>query len=191
MFRTSQRISRTGKSNVLFTRNTYCDADYLCGITKRLTFFIFLSYLPAVFPVLVVLFLFYTTGQTDASTDPIQTTASPAVTNSSLSTPLNSSDPMSMKSHRPCGIENVDFCVNGGQCFYYQNRDEPSCKCQFPYEGYRCLTPSLSRTSSGPEQLIAIIIGVLMVIFALVIIVYCCFLKRCVKSSPLKTSSPV
>ncbi|KAK7934394.1 hypothetical protein WMY93_005290 [Mugilogobius chulae] len=144
-----------------------------------------------VFSMLVVLFLLYTTDQVVASMETNQTTSFPAVTNSSLSMHLNKSSSIEKKSHRSCGSDNMHFCANGGRCIYYQNTDEPSCHCQFPYEGDRCLSiSSHSYKESESEQLIGIIIGVFMVIFALAIIVYCCCVKRCVNSAPLKISSP-
>ncbi|CAL1614852.1 unnamed protein product [Knipowitschia caucasica] len=129
--------------------------------------------------------LLSTLGQTIAS-DVDPTTASPAVTNSSLL--LNSTDTMEMTMTRPCGAEFKHWCMNGGECVFSHGSEKPLCKCPVPYEDSRCTTIQLrSSQVTEIEKIIGIAIGGIMVVLALLLVLYCCFYKRRLQS---KKSSP-
>ncbi|XP_045891913.1 epigen [Micropterus dolomieu] len=141
-----------------------------------------------------MLLLFTTVGKSAMLTDNLQTTAAPALSNSSLSTQLNNNsmeEPMVLRSHRSCGSEHVNYCENGGECMYPQDNDQPFCICKSSYSGHRCLFFSeRSHTLPELEQLIGIIFGVVILFFVLAIIIYCFASKRCKKSVPLIKSAP-
>ncbi|KAM3610964.1 uncharacterized protein V6R79_011343 [Siganus canaliculatus] len=143
-----------------------------------------------------VLFLMTAAGRSAMLMDDVQTTATPALSNSPLSTPLDNSTmekPRVLRSHRSCGSEHENYCGNGGECMYPQDNDKPSCICKPSYSGPRCLFFSVTgETRSAPEleQVIAISFGVFMLILVLAIIVYCLISKRCVKSAQLIKSAP-
>ncbi|XP_035514685.1 epigen-like [Morone saxatilis] len=133
-------------------------------------------------------------GQSAMLTDNLQTTAAPALSNSTLTTQLNNSrmeELLIMHSRRPCGSADENFCVNGGECVYPQDDDKPSCICPPSYIGQRCMFFS-EHTRSLPEleQLIAISFGIVMLIAVLAIIIYCIAYKKCIKSAPLIKSAP-
>ncbi|XP_051279136.1 epigen-like [Dicentrarchus labrax] len=133
-------------------------------------------------------------GQSAILTDNLQTTATPALSNSTLTTQLNNSsieELLIMRSHRPCGSTDENFCGNGGKCIYPQDNDEPSCICPPSYTGQRCMFFT-EHTHSLPEleQMIAISFGIFMLIAVLAIIIYCIAYKKCIKSAPIIKSAP-
>ncbi|XP_023261833.1 epigen [Seriola lalandi dorsalis] len=141
-----------------------------------------------------VLLLLTTAGQSAVVTDNLQTTATPLLSNASLTTELNNSsmdEPLVLRSHRSCGSEHENYCENGGECMYPQDSDKPFCICTSSYSGTRCLFFS-DHTYSLPEleQLIGISFGVVMLIIILAIMIYCFAQRRCIKSPPLIKSAP-
>ncbi|XP_076587662.1 epigen [Chaetodon auriga] len=150
----------------------------------------------ALLSAVAVLLLLTTAGQT-AMTDDLQTTPTPALSNSALTTELiNSSveEGRVLRSHRSCGSEHANYCENGGECMYPQDSDQPSCICKPSYSGQRCLFFSVTgntHTKPEVEQLIAISFGVAMFILVLFGIIYCFVYKRCIKSAKLIKSAPV
>ncbi|XP_059192740.1 epigen-like [Centropristis striata] len=143
-----------------------------------------------------VLLLLTTAAQSAVLSDNLQTTAAPALIDSSLTTQLNNSsmeEPRVLRSHTSCREEHKDFCKNGGECMYPQDTDEPSCICTSLYNGPRCfISISLDQSHSVPdlEKLIGIGFGVAMIIIFLAIAIYCLTYKRCIKSAPLIKSAP-
>ncbi|XP_070820003.1 epigen-like [Chaetodon trifascialis] len=142
-----------------------------------------------------VLLLVTTVGQT-AMTDDLQTTPTPALSNSVLTTELiNSSveEVRVLRSHRSCGSEYANYCENGGTCIYPQDTNKPFCNCTPPYKGHRCLffdVTDNTRTKPEVEQLIAIGFGVAMFILVLAAITCCFVYKRCIKSAKLIKFAP-
>nr|XP_046244002.1 epigen [Scatophagus argus] len=150
----------------------------------------------AVLSAVAVLLLLTAAGQSAVLTDNPQTTAAPALSNSAPTTQLSNSsmeEPEVLRSHRSCRAEHANYCENGGQCMYPQDSDKPSCICTHSYGGHRCLFLIVSDHTTKPadtEQLIAICFGVVMLIFALIIIAFCLARKKCMKSAPLIKSAP-
>ncbi|XP_024131681.1 protransforming growth factor alpha [Oryzias melastigma] len=123
-----------------------------------------------------------------------QSVTSPPVVNSSLSPQTENSssvEPEVSISHRPCHSKDEGFCGNGGQCIYPQDSQRPACICKASFAGQRCMYPIGSGGRSEPEleKVIAIVCGVAMIIFTLMLVVYCCVRKRCTKSTPLLKST--
>ncbi|XP_042278114.1 epigen-like [Thunnus maccoyii] len=147
----------------------------------------------AIFAAVAVL-LFATAGQSALLTDDLQTTTTPALSDSSLTTQLSNSSvegPRVLRTHRSCGSEHENYCENDGKCMYPQDSDKPFCICTSLYSGTRCMFYNqASRKPLELEQLIGITFGVVIVVIILAIII-CCFVnKRCVKSAPLMKSVP-
>uniref|UniRef100_A0A3B3H4L4 EGF-like domain-containing protein n=2 Tax=Oryzias latipes TaxID=8090 RepID=A0A3B3H4L4_ORYLA len=93
-------------------------------------------------------------------------------------------------SHRLCDSKDEGFCGNGGQCIYPQDNHKPACICKPSFTGPRCLYPMESHSGHEVEKVIAIVCGVTMIIFILMIIIYCCVRKSCAKSGLLLKSAP-
>ncbi|CAK6950803.1 epigen-like [Scomber scombrus] len=144
----------------------------------------------------VAVVLFATAGQSAVLTDNLQTTTTPALSDSSLTTQLDNSSvegPRVLRSHRSCESEHENYCGNGGKCMYPQDSDQPSCICTSSYTGPRCMFYNQSEPSRVPpelEQLIAIGFGVTIIIIVLALIIYCFAYKRCVKSAQLIKTVP-
>uniref|UniRef100_A0A3B4WL32 Epithelial mitogen homolog (mouse) n=1 Tax=Seriola lalandi dorsalis TaxID=1841481 RepID=A0A3B4WL32_SERLL len=138
---------------------------------------------PALHSAVAVLLLLTTAGQSAVVTDNLQTTATPLLSNASLTTELNNSKCLQwsllLRSHRSCGSEHENYCENGGECMYPQDSDKPFCICTSSYSGTRCLFFS-DHTYSLPEleQLIGISFGVVMLIIILAIMIYCFAQRR-------------
>ncbi|XP_034728665.1 epigen isoform X2 [Etheostoma cragini] len=147
----------------------------------------------ALLAAVAALLLLTAAGQSAILPDELQTTATPALLNSSLLTQLNSSmgKPRLLGLHRACRSEHEKYCENGGECMYPQDSDKPSCICTSSYTGPRCLFFN-DRTHTLPEleQLIAIIFGVAMLIIVLAIIIFCLAYNRCIKLAPLIKAAP-
>ncbi|XP_072243039.1 epigen [Leuresthes tenuis] len=157
----------------MFTqRRTYLEKAFLSAVT--------------------VLLLLTTDGQSAVLSNSPQTSTAPPVSNSSLTTQItgNMEEPRVQRIHRSCGSEHSTYCGNGGQCMLPQDSEKPSCICTSSYSGPRCMHFS-DRTYTPPEleEVIAISFGVIMVIFLVLIVIYCCAYKRCVKSAPLIKSA--
>ncbi|RVE67976.1 hypothetical protein OJAV_G00087060 [Oryzias javanicus] len=123
-----------------------------------------------------------------------QSVTSPPVVNSSLYTQIENSssvEPKVSSSHRPCDSKDETFCGNGGQCIYPQDSQKPACICKASFQGPRCMYPHDAVGHSAPEleKVIAIVCGVTMIIFTLMLVVYCCVRKSCTKSTPLLKSA--
>ncbi|XP_034728664.1 epigen isoform X1 [Etheostoma cragini] len=148
----------------------------------------------ALLAAVAALLLLTAAGQSAILPDELQTTATPALLNSSLLTQLNISSmgkPRLLGLHRACRSEHEKYCENGGECMYPQDSDKPSCICTSSYTGPRCLFFN-DRTHTLPEleQLIAIIFGVAMLIIVLAIIIFCLAYNRCIKLAPLIKAAP-
>lgn len=136
-----------------------------------------------------VLLLLATRGKSEMLSDSTLTTASPFLSNLSLTDQaVNSSmgEPKVGLFGTPCGEENKNFCLNGGKCIYPQDSNKPSCICSTLHDGIRCENPiGFTYKPLGAEKVIAIIFGLIMV-FIILGLAVCCFVrKRCVKSAPL------
>ncbi|KAA8592628.1 epigen isoform X2 [Etheostoma spectabile] len=147
----------------------------------------------ALLTAVAALLLLTAAGQSAILPHELQTTAPPALLNSSLLTQRNSSmgKPRVLGLHRPCRSEDETYCENGGECMYPQDSDKPSCTCTSSYSGPRCLFFN-DRTHTLPEleQLIAIIFGVAMLIIVLAVIIFCLACNRCIKSAPPVKAAP-
>ncbi|XP_078107326.1 epigen [Sander vitreus] len=148
----------------------------------------------ALLSAVAVLLLLTTAGQSAVLPNDLQTTATPALLNSSLLTQLNNSSmgkPRVLGLHRSCRSEHLTYCENGGECMYPQDSDKPSCICTSSYSGPRCLFfNDRTRTLPELEQLIAIIFGVAMLLIVLAIIIFCFAYKRCIKWAPIIKPAP-
>uniref|UniRef100_A0A8C6V6N7 EGF-like domain-containing protein n=1 Tax=Neogobius melanostomus TaxID=47308 RepID=A0A8C6V6N7_9GOBI len=143
-------------------------------ITTNMLFFLPLALLP----MLAVLLVFFTTELTALSTE---STAAPVVSNSSLSVNNGSlSGPTGMKSHRPCGNETDPYCLNGGQCVYYQDQVEPACMCEAPFEGPRCTTINAYKSGYSDESQSFLIIFVTVSLNIMMKLYYHKMLNECV-----------
>ncbi|XP_032370825.1 epigen isoform X1 [Etheostoma spectabile] len=148
----------------------------------------------ALLTAVAALLLLTAAGQSAILPHELQTTAPPALLNSSLLTQRNISSmgkPRVLGLHRPCRSEDETYCENGGECMYPQDSDKPSCTCTSSYSGPRCLFFN-DRTHTLPEleQLIAIIFGVAMLIIVLAVIIFCLACNRCIKSAPPVKAAP-
>ncbi|XP_061623480.1 epigen [Phyllopteryx taeniolatus] len=104
-------------------------------------------------------------------------------------------DPLLMSSHRPCGSQDQQFCLNGGTCVYPQDNTEPFCICKSGFSGNRChydgeVNSVFCRSDHFIEHLIAISCVAAIFIFILVFIISCIVRKRCIKSAKQIKSVP-
>ncbi|XP_037536870.1 pro-neuregulin-4, membrane-bound isoform [Nematolebias whitei] len=110
--------------------------------------------------------------------------------NSSLITLLIKSSAVTPKVQlvrRPCGREHSNFCLHDGECVYPQDSSSsnPSCICKETYTGKRCETySSYISASFNTDQVIAIVFGVIMVVFFLGLLIFLFAYRRCRKSTP-------
>ncbi|XP_030620989.1 epigen [Chanos chanos] len=97
-------------------------------------------------------------------------------------------EPQALHLIRPCGEEHSGFCFNG-ECTYPPDQDLPTCRCLPSYSGERCEHVALTTQGlSSPEEIIAVVAGVVLLICCVVGVTYCCIRKRCQKQSlPYKT----
>ncbi|XP_029019700.1 epigen [Betta splendens] len=140
----------------------------------------------ALLSAVVAQLLLSTAGRAAVLTGDVQTTAA-------VSSHQNSSadDPVVLRLHTPCGREHENYCENGGQCMFPQDSDKPSCICRPPYGGPRCLFfTEVTYTPPGLEKGIAVGFSLVMLLLGLVILMYCCAQRRCLKSAPLIKSAP-
>ncbi|XP_070690531.1 epigen-like [Pempheris klunzingeri] len=148
----------------------------------------------ALLSVVAVMLLLTTAGQSAMLTDDLQTTAAPALSNSSSPTQLSNGsmeEPRVLRSHRSCGSELENYCENGGECMYPQDSDKYFCICTSSYSGERChFFSDPTRTLPEIEQLIGISFGIVMLIFAFAFFIYCFAYNRCRKSAQLIKSAP-
>uniref|UniRef100_A0A3P9LY47 EGF-like domain-containing protein n=1 Tax=Oryzias latipes TaxID=8090 RepID=A0A3P9LY47_ORYLA len=127
------------------------------------------------------LLLVITSGQCAMLSEDPQINTTPPVVNSTLNTHLDNSSTVALEvhsSHRLCDSKDEGFCGNGGQCIYPQDNHKPACICKPSFTGPRCLYPMESHSGHEVEKVIAIVCGVTMIIFILMIIIYCCVRKR-------------
>ncbi|XP_054467794.1 epigen-like [Anoplopoma fimbria] len=143
----------------------------------------------ALLTAMAALLLLTTTGQSA-----MLTTATPALSDSSMTTQLINSSmekPQVRHLYRSCRSEHEQFCNNGGECMYPQDSDKPHCICQSSYTGHRCMFLKSKASYPHQVQLIPICLGIAMLIVVLVATIYCLAYKRCIKSASLKKISNI
>ncbi|XP_034026666.1 protransforming growth factor alpha [Thalassophryne amazonica] len=149
------------------------------------------TYLTKVILSAAALFLFRaTTVRSATPTAEPQSAATPTPSLSFATRQLDNSTmdkPRVLQSHRPCGSDHANYCHNGGQCMYPQDSDGPSCICAASYGGPRCMfiVNTISQPKIYAEQLIGIVVGLALVVFALIFVICYCSWKKCIKSSKL------
>ncbi|KAG8011846.1 Proheparin-binding EGF-like growth factor, partial [Nibea albiflora] len=134
------------------------------------------AYFPALLSAVVVLLLLTTAGQCAMLTDDLQITATPDLSNSTLTPQMDTSTmegPRVLRSHRPCSSEHANYCHNGGECMFPQDSVEPSCICTPAYNGPRCMyIVGHIKTAPQLEKMIGLTFGVIMFILVLAIVMY-------------------
>ncbi|KAM4745180.1 epigen-like [Anableps anableps] len=136
-----------------------------------------------------MLLLLATIGKSEVLSDSTLTTVLPSLFNSSLTDQIINStmgQPKVQHLVSPCGEKNEEYCLNGGKCMYPQDSEQPSCVCKSSHSGPRCeIFTDLTYRPLSADKVIAIIFGLIMVFIVLALAI-CCFVKRrCVTSAPL------